>query len=138
VLTIAKVLLHLVGVVCAIIAVMQTRTPQGAIAWSVSLITFPYVSVPLYLIFGRTKFHGYLAARERVSERIVAASTSLGAALEPYVVRPGEHIPAHAALTRIAQQPFTERNAVSLLIDGEAAFTSIFAGTAPFRIHVLA
>jgi cardiolipin synthase len=138
VITVALVLLHLTGLACAVIAVMQTRTPQGAIAWSVSLITFPYLSVPLYLVFGRTKFQGYLAARERVAEKVVAASTSLGAALEPYVVRPAEHIPAHAALTRIAQQPFTDRNAVSLLIDGDAAFASIFAGIARARSHVLA
>ena len=138
VLTWAIVLLHLTGVACAVVAVMQTRTPQGAIAWSVSLITFPYLSVPLYLVFGRTKFQGYLTARERVAERVVAASTSLGAALEPYVVRPAQHIPAHAALTRIAQQPFTRGNAVSLLIDGEEAFASIFEGIAAARTHVLA
>jgi cardiolipin synthase len=137
-LTIVLVLLHLTGLVCAIVAIMQTRTPQGAIAWSVSLITFPYVAVPLYLVFGRTKFHGYLTARERVAERVVAASTRLGGALEPYVVRPTEHVPAHAALTRIAQQPFTDRNAVSLLIDGKAAFASIFEGIAAARTHVLA
>ncbi|HEX5818738.1 MAG TPA: cardiolipin synthase [Gemmatimonadales bacterium] len=137
-LTIALVLLHLTGLACALVAIMQTRTPQGAIAWSVSLITFPYVAVPLYLVFGRTKFQGYLTARERVAEQVVAASTRLGAAIEPYVVRPAQHIPAHAALTRIAQQPFTDRNAVSLLIDGEAAFASIFAGIAAARTHVLA
>ena len=137
-LTITLVLFHLTGLACAVVAIMQTRTPQGAIAWSVSLITFPYVAVPLYVVFGRTKFQGYLTARERVAERVVAASTSLGAALEPYVVRPSEHVPAHASLTRIAQQPFTDRNAVSLLIDGEAAFASIFEGIAAARTHVLA
>ena len=137
-LTIALVLLHLTGLACAVIAIMQTRTPQGAIAWSVSLITFPYVAVPLYLVFGRTKFQGYLTARERIAERVVATSTRLGAALERFVVRPSEHIPAHAALTRIAQQPFTDHNAVSLLIDGDAAFASIFEGIAQARTHVLA
>ena len=137
-LTIALVLFHLTGLACAVIAIMQTRTPQGAIAWSVSLITFPYVAVPLYLVFGRTKFQGYLTAREQLAERVVATSTRLGAALEPFVVRPAEHIPAHAALTRIAQQPFTDHNAVSLLIDGDAAFASIFEGIAQARTHVLA
>ena len=83
-LTIALVLLHLTGLVCAVIAIMQTRTPQGAIAWSVSLITFPYVAVPLYLVFGRTKFQGYLTAREQLAERVVATSTRLGAALERF------------------------------------------------------
>ncbi|HEX5632680.1 MAG TPA: PLDc N-terminal domain-containing protein, partial [Gemmatimonadales bacterium] len=119
-LTAFMVTMHLAGVACAIVAVMQTRTPQGSIAWAVSLITFPYLAVPLYLVFGRTKFHGYLAARERLAERVMATTTQLGAALEPYIVRPDEHIPSHASLTRIAQQPFTRGNAVTLLVDGEA------------------
>ena len=111
----AILVLHLTGLACAIVAVMQTRSPQGAIAWAVSLITFPYLAVPLYLVFGRTKFQGYLAAREHVAERVVAASTSLGAALERFVVRPTEHVPAHAAFTRIASN---ERRNVSMRLAG--------------------
>jgi cardiolipin synthase len=130
--------LHLTGLACAVVAVMQTRTPQGSIAWAVSLITFPYLAVPLYLVFGRTKFQGYLTARERVTTRVVAATTRLGVALEPYVVRPDEHIPAHAALTRIAQQPFTRQNAVRLLLDAEETFDDILAGIACARQHVFA
>jgi cardiolipin synthase len=129
---------HLTGLACAVVAVMQTRTPQGSIAWAVSLITFPYLAVPLYLVFGRTKFQGYLSARERVTTRVVAATTRLGVALEPYVVRPDEHIPAHAALTRIAQQPFTSHNAVRLLLDADETFDDILAGIACARKHVFA
>jgi cardiolipin synthase len=137
-LTALIVALHLAGVACAVVAVMQTRTPQGSIAWAVSLITFPYLAVPFYLVFGRTKFHGYLTARERLAERVMATTARLGAALEPHIVRPDEHIPSHAALTRIAQQPFTRGNAVTLLVDGEATFASIFEGIANARTHVLA
>ena len=44
-------------------AVMRNRTAQGAIAWAVSLVTFPIAALPLYPIFGRSRFHGYVAAR---------------------------------------------------------------------------
>jgi cardiolipin synthase len=43
---------------------MSVRTPQGSIAWAVSLIALPYISVPAYWVFGRNKFNGYILARK--------------------------------------------------------------------------
>ena len=57
------ILFHIGGFMASIHAVVSVRTPQGAIAWAVSLNTFPYVSLPAYLVFGRTRFKGYVAAR---------------------------------------------------------------------------
>src|SRR5678815_2668219 len=54
---------HLLGALTSIRAIMEVRTAQGAIAWAVSLNTVPYVSVPAYWIFGRSKFQGYVVAR---------------------------------------------------------------------------
>ena len=51
------------GFLTAVKAIMETRTAQGAIAWAVSLIALPWVAVPAYWIFGRTKFAGYVTAR---------------------------------------------------------------------------
>ena len=53
---------EIAAIFTAIVAVRETRTPQGAVAWAVSLVTFPWVSLPLYWIFGRTKFNGYVDA----------------------------------------------------------------------------
>ena len=47
------------GIIAAIDAVMTTRTAPGAIAWSVSLVSFPFVAVPAYLVFGRNKFDSF-------------------------------------------------------------------------------
>jgi cardiolipin synthase len=52
-------LIHLSGALSAIHAVACVRTPQGAIAWAISLATFPWLALPLYWIFGRNRFHGY-------------------------------------------------------------------------------
>ncbi len=40
--------LHLLGILSAVKAIMESRTPQGAVAWALGLITFPYVAVPAY------------------------------------------------------------------------------------------
>ena len=55
---------YLAGIIFAVEAAMKTRTAQGAVAWSVSLVSFPFVAVPAYLVFGRSKFEGMSEAFE--------------------------------------------------------------------------
>ena len=56
IIAIVAALLFVVGFVCAGLAVWETRTSQGAIAWAISLMSVPYIAVPLYLVFGRRRF----------------------------------------------------------------------------------
>ena len=48
-------LCHIAGAFCLIPALLHTRTPQGTIAWLISLLAFPYIAVPFYLILGRVQ-----------------------------------------------------------------------------------
>jgi cardiolipin synthase len=41
------------GFFAAIHAVMNAKTSQGAIAWGISLVTFPFLALPLYAVLGR-------------------------------------------------------------------------------------
>jgi len=54
---------HVLGFVSAIHAVMTVRTSQGAIAWAISLTTFPYIALLAYWLLGRSKFKGYTITR---------------------------------------------------------------------------
>ena len=54
---------ELLGIIAAVHAVMNARTSQGAIAWAISLVTFPWLALALYAIFGRNKFNGYVLLR---------------------------------------------------------------------------
>ena len=69
-LAIVAVAFEIVGVLTAIHSVMNTRTPQGAVAWVVSLVTFPWVAVPAYWVLGRSRFQGYVTARQEGEQRI--------------------------------------------------------------------
>lgn len=51
-LTVIATIMHILGVLSAIKAIMEFRTPQGAIAWALGLVTFPYIAVPAYWVFG--------------------------------------------------------------------------------------
>jgi cardiolipin synthase len=63
------------GIALAVRAAMTVRTAEGAVAWPVSLATFPFVSVPAYLVLGRSRFEGTAEAfesRRDEFERILA------------------------------------------------------------------
>ena len=68
--------MHLLGIFTATDAVMSTRTSQGAISWAVSSITFPYVAVPVYWVFGQSSFYyGYSDAESTPLMAATAADT---------------------------------------------------------------
>ena len=51
-------LIHTLGLIAAIHAVLTVRTAQGSIAWALSLIFIPYLTQIPYLVFGRSTFDG--------------------------------------------------------------------------------
>lgn len=124
-------LIHMLGVASAIHAVASVRTSQGAIAWAISLLTFPYAALPLYWIFGRNRFHGYL---ETLRKGMLAHSSrreNVLAFLERLQVfqasLPPERVSDFEVLARLSRTPYTRGNALELLIDGAATFAAIFA-----------
>lgn len=54
---VAHVIIHVLGLYLAVNALFQSRTPQGATAWFLGLLGFPYVAIPLFVIFGRRRYH---------------------------------------------------------------------------------
>lgn len=78
-------LVHVLGFISAGLALMSSRTSQGAVAWIISLVTLPYLAVPAYWIFGRPRFYGYVSARgerDTVLRRVLARYREL---VEPYL-----------------------------------------------------
>lgn len=131
------ILAHSLGVITAVRAIMDVRTAQGAIAWAVLLVAFPYVSVPAYWVFGRTKFHGYISKRrdELLKTNSVAQRFHAQLIERGLIAEPGRE---HAMLIEgLAKLPFTICNEVELLVDGEATFRSIFEGIDAARSYVL-
>src|SRR5512138_2373381 len=56
--------IHLSGIASALHAAVRTRTAQGAVAWSISLLTFPYLAARRS---GDLKIHAVAAAlRQRI------------------------------------------------------------------------
>jgi len=136
-LAIAALVFHVLGFLSSIDAVMSTRTSQGAIAWAVVLNTFPYVAVPAYWILGRSKFHGYVTARQQGHFEIRGLTEQVKTYEEQFVSGASAESPATRAAERLAEIPTLTQNNAELLIDGEATFASIFAGIESARDYVL-
>jgi cardiolipin synthase len=113
-------LLHVTGIIVAMHAVMNTRTPQGAFAWALGLTLLPYVTLVPYLYLGRSHFEGYVTLHRAHRQRLSQASMrgeDLGVP-EPCI--------QYTALAHMVGNSFHPDQQLQLLIDGDATFEAIF------------
>ena len=136
-LTAIFILFHILGLASSVHAILQTRTPQGAIAWVVSLNTLPIVSVPAYWVFGRSKFNGYVSTRQEMSREIKDKVAQISKKFQPYLVEAPQTFPEYEAVKKLARYPFASANRVDLLVDGHATYDSIAAGIETAESYVL-
>ena len=125
------------GIAAAVRALFSTRSSQGAIAWIMGLVIFPYVTVPLYWIFGRDRFLGYVTARRGGSPELEAARTCFECVRADLSSHGPESAPTLRVLERLAGMPFTRGNNVTLLKDGLGTFPAIFEAIAQAEKYVL-
>lgn len=120
-------LIEVLGIFLAMRAILIARTPQSAIAWAGVLIILPVLGIPLFLVFGESRFAGY---------RLAASSPSgaLHDALRLVIRHLDGHKRAFQGLfsepgrmaENLSRLPSTGSNHVQLLIDGTATFDAIF------------
>lgn len=123
---VAVVLVQIAGICYAIQAIMSARTPQSAMGWGIALVVLPVIAIPLFWVFGESRFQGYTRAGTGVSSPLDRAAEELKSAMGAFV----EPLSAkYADAERISRShggiPSTGGNAVRLLVDGQAAFDAI-------------
>ena len=119
---------EILGIITAVHAIRRVRSSQAAIAWAISLITFPFLTLPLYWIFGRNRFSGYAEAiRQGEAEHSRQVDEIVLRMKEEYRSDPdrvGKELAVFENLNR--GYPFLRGNSVDLLVNGEATFTGMF------------
>ncbi len=115
--------LHLGGLASALHAVWNCRTSASAIAWGLSLVLFPYLTLPAYWIIGTWKFAGYqrrfrAGALDKKSVDLYLDQLARFTVYDPSPIEQGYQ--------KLADFPVTTSNHVDLLIDGEATFAALF------------
>ena len=129
---------HILGAAYAAHAVMNVRSARGATAWSISLVTWPWVAIPLYWLLGRDKFEGYAEAIKQAyigrkgldyyeHSKIMAYAVELG----------GEYAALGQYAAKFEPFPFTKNNSTELLIDGAQTFGRMLDAIASAERYVL-
>ena len=117
---------YVVGILHVLHALMHVRTSQGTIAWVVSLLTIPFLALPMYWLLGRTRFTGHIGGRREKDSKLGKLAATMHQRLRRYEVA----LPDDDAFERAAQLlgglPFTRGNDLELLIDGDITFERIF------------
>jgi cardiolipin synthase A/B len=115
---------HFFSLIAAVHAGLTVRTSQGAVAWTVSLVAFPPLALPLYLVFGRNKFYGYIEALREINARNKNSLVKLlSPILKHQIAVPETKLEYFDKLTKF---PGTRNNSIELLIDGRKTFNAIF------------
>lgn len=117
-----SILLWGTAIIFAFNAIATARTPQGSVAWVFFLATMPFIAIPSYVFFGVFSFKGYIIAR-RDTEEVLAGLSEF--AVEHTAVGDDDLV-GYPAFENIAQAPIISGNSLDILVDGEAAFASIF------------
>lgn len=131
-------LLHLLGILSSIEVLFYAQSSQGAIAWSLFLTFFPYLGLPIYWIFGRSKFHGYNGRIARVAQHKKDELAWYRDQFKSHTVYPEDpELDRATTFARIAESHFLGGNDVDLLIDGTAFFDSLFASIDAAQSFVL-
>jgi cardiolipin synthase A/B len=125
------------GLIAAGHALMAHRTTQGTIAWTLLLVIFPYIGLPLYLVFGINRFQAYVHARRALDQELGFHLAHLEDLHVSLANLPGDTSQAVGVSNTLAKIPLTRGNAVELLVDGAATFGSIFDGLRQARHYIL-
>ncbi|RKF20470.1 cardiolipin synthase [Alginatibacterium sediminis] len=121
----------------AIHSLMSTRSTQGAIAWLISLLSFPFLAVPLYFFLGRNRFDGYVSSRQASSEQFKPYIDEMTRDIGNYIVTPSVNEPPVWLCRELCRIPVVKGNALQLLVDGDATFDHIIEGLRGANHYVL-
>ena len=116
---------YLLGFICSALAILRSRTPQGATAWFIGLITLPFFTVPLFLIFGHSKFYGYFVRRKRLKKTTKGKLFSLKSPSVTGLNFPEELHNLVRTISPLCFPGFTGHNKIKLLIDGQETYFSM-------------
>lgn len=126
--SIVTLIFQVAGICFAVRAVLISRTPQASIAWGFALIVLPYVAIPLFLIFGESRFSGYTLAGAEKCPALDDALARTQEALKPFACQMAKkYRDAEQLAFRLRGLPATRGNSSRLLVDGGETFPAIFA-----------
>ena len=103
------------------------RTSQAAVAWTIALVTIPFLTLPLYWVFARHRFEGYREAIREVGQRhrrsVAAVEREL--TTERYA-RTTDQLSSLQQVADILDTPTSSAEQFKLLVNGREFFDAVF------------
>ena len=131
-------LIYLGALACIYRILLTYRTTQGAIAWIIGLLGLPYLAVPMFALFGRYRFGGYVKARRLGDESLTDLLNRFEQQTTSIAPLANDRFTDELqVLCRLGRQPFTDGNRCTLLRDGEATFDALFEAMEDATSYIL-
>jgi cardiolipin synthase len=124
----AVVTVQVFALYSALHSLRHVRSSQAAVAWTVGLITLPFLALPLYWVFARHRFEGYREAIRDVGVRHQRSVTAVQNEL-----RTGSYVRStnqQSALDQVADvldTPIGHGDEFELLIDGSEFYDALLS-----------
>ena len=135
------VVMHATGFALSCPALLHTQTPQGSIAWVISLICFPWIAVPLFLILGPRRFDGYIKIRRNNLDKnddLHNTSHSVEQKLkECLALDLGDRASLFSSLGQLSNLSIYKGNACRLLVDAQEAYAAIYEAIEHAQEYIL-
>ena len=130
---------EILGVLTAVHAIRTVRTSQASIAWAVSLVTFPFLALPLYWVFGRRKFSGYVETLRQGHDEHAKQVDEIIRRLQEQHRSDVDVIHDDFNVFENLNRgfPFLSSNSIEILVDGEATFARMFEDIDRAREYIL-
>jgi cardiolipin synthase A/B len=131
------VVVHLIGFVTSLVALLQTRTAQGTLAWLIALNALPWLALPAWWLFGRRRFEGYVSARTGEDRELSELAEKAAERVRPLHATVNAGRGDLHALEKLAKMPILGSNNADILVDGEETYESMFRGMERARTTLL-
>lgn len=125
------------GFVLTVLALWRSRTPQGATAWIIGLISFPFVAIPLFLVFGRNKFNTYVSRRKLLDKYAEDAVFIKEKSDTHNAKMPDEFKDLEAIIKQTHDSKFLKNNDVEILINGQDTYDKMFEAIENAKEYIL-
>lgn len=128
---------YLLGFILAIDALWKSRTPQGATAWVIALLLLPMVTIPFFLIFGKSRFIGKVELKKIKDKNAIAEINEIEHFLN-HDLSQKQKLICLDHIAELAGQPgFTNGNHAEILINGEETYPLILKHISEAKEYIL-
>ena len=109
---------EILAIMTIVNVVMKARSAAGAWGWTMAMLAFPFVAVPLYWVLGRQQFQGYREQLQIAQEQNEGVFDRLIETLDPHFAQLNEEEKRYGGvLERLSERRWTDGNEVCLLIE---------------------